>query len=160
MRLAAALTGLVLTFTPMAASAQGPSQLIPGDGDWTLYTVQDGGCYARLAGHDVDTMVMVNRDAKPVIAIGRPDWNFGPSPISVDLKIDAGPSHTLSASPVANIILVVINGDLRDSVLNAKSMTWTLPIGSFSAPVAGLGKAFQAVVPCGLAAAKAVPPPT
>jgi hypothetical protein len=160
MRLAAALAGLALTFAPLAANAQGSSQVIPGDGAWTLYMVQDGGCYARLAGHDVDTMVMVNRDTKPVIAIGRPDWNFGPSPISVELKIDAGPSHTLSASPVANIILVVVDSDLRDAVLNARSMTWTLPIGSFTAPVAGLGKAFQAVVPCGLAAAKAVPPPS
>jgi len=160
MRLAAALAGLVLTFAPLAADAQGPSQLIPGDGDWTLYFVQDGGCYARLAGHDVDTMVMVNRDAKPVIAIGRPDWNFGPAPITVELTIDTGPAHKLSASPLASIILVAIDNDLRDAVLNAKSMTWTLPSGSFTAPVAGLGKAFQAVIPCGLAAAKAVPPPS
>lgn len=160
MRRAAALAGLVLSFAPLAAAAQGPSQLIPGDGDWTLYTVQDGGCYARLAGRDVDTMVMVNRDAKPVIAIGRPDWNFGPSTMDVELKIDMGPPHKLSASPVANIILVVIDSDLRQAVLNAKSMTWTLPNGSFTAPVEGLGKAFQAVVPCGLAAARAVPPPS
>ena len=160
MRRAAALAVFVLTFAPLAAAAQGPSRLIRGDGQWTLYSVPDGGCYARLAGRDVDTMVMVNRDAKPVIAIGRPDWNFSPLPISVELTIDMGPPHKLSASPVANIMLVVIESDLRDAVLNAKSMTWGLPNGSFTAPVAGLGKAFKAVVPCGLAAAKAVPPPS
>src|SRR5579862_8031805 len=129
MRRAAALAVFVLTFAPLPAAAQGPSRLIPGDGEWTLYSVPDGGCYARLAGRDVDTMVMVNRDAKPVIAIGRPDWNFGPSQISVELKIDMGPPHKISANPVANIILMVIESDLRDAVLNAKSMTWTLPNG-------------------------------
>jgi hypothetical protein len=159
MRRAAVLVSLVLASAPLAAAAQGASQLIPGDGAWTLYSVPGGGCYARLAGREVDTMVMVNRDAKPVIAIGRQDWNFSPATIDVQLKIDMGPAHKLSGSPVANIILMVIDGDLRTAVLNAKSMTWTLPNGSFTAPVEGLGKAFQAVVPCGLAAAKAVPPP-
>lgn len=160
MRLAAAMAGLVLILTPFAAAAQGADQPIPGDGDWTLVHVPNAGCYARLPGRDVDTMVMVNRYAKPVIAIGRPDWQLSPADITVELRIDAGPVHKITASPVANIILVAVEDDLRDAVLNAKSMTWTLPTGSYSAPVAGLGKAFQAVVPCGLAAAQAAPPPS
>ncbi|HXQ12224.1 MAG TPA: hypothetical protein VN805_14610 [Caulobacteraceae bacterium] len=156
---AAALVGLVLTVTPLAAAAQGPSQVIPGDGDWTLYTVPSGGCYARLAGREVDTMVMVNRSSKPVISIGRADWNFGPGDFTVGLRIDMGPVRQVTVSPVGNIVLFLVTDDLRDAVLGAKSMTWTLPSGAYTAPVAGLGKAFQAVVPCGLAAAQATPPP-
>jgi len=160
MRRAAALVGLVMTFTPLATAAQDPSQLIPGDGDWTLNSVPSGGCYARLAGRDVDTMVMVNRLSKPVIAIGRADWNFGPGDMTVGLRIDMGPVHQVTVSPVGNIALFAVTDDLRDAVLGAKNMTWTLPSGAYAAPVAGLGKAFQAVVPCGLAAAQATPPPT
>jgi hypothetical protein len=160
MRLATVLTGLVLTLSPLAAAAQGADRPIPGDSDWTLVSVPDGGCYARLPGRDVDTMVMVNRYAKPVISIGRRDWNFSAGDIAVGLSIDMGPVRHLIGSPVANIILVAIDDSLRNEVLGAKSMTWTLPNGSYSAPVAGLGKAFQAVVPCGLAAAQAAPPPS
>jgi hypothetical protein len=160
MRRAAALAGLVLSFISLAAAAQGPSQLIPSDGDWTLYSVPGGGCYARLAGRDVDTMVMVNRDAKPVIAIGRADWNFGPGDVAAGWRIDTRAPRQVTGSPVGNIILFVVPDDLRDAALGATSMTWTLPNGAYSAPVAGLGKAFQAVVPCGLAAAKATPPPS
>jgi len=147
MRRAAALVGLVMTFTPLAATAQGPSQLIPGDGDWRLYTVPSGGCYARLAGRDVDTMVMVNRFSKPVIAIGRADWNFGPRDITVGLRIDMRPVRQVTVSPVGNIALFAVTDDLRDAVLGARTLTWTLPTGAYTAPVAGLGKAFQAVVP-------------
>jgi len=154
-----ALAGLFLTLAPSAAFAQA-GQPIPGDGDWTLMTVPNGGCYARLAGRDVDTMVMVNRFARPVLAIGRPDWNLAPGDIPAELRIDMGPVHKLTVSPVDNIVLVAIDPDLKDAVLNASSMTWTLPNGSFSAHVAGLGKAFRTVVPCGLAAAQAAPPPS
>jgi hypothetical protein len=160
MRRVAALVGLVLTFTPLASAAQGPSQLIPGDGEWSLYTVPSGGCYARLAGREVDTMVMVNRFSKPVISIGRADWNFGPGDLTVGLRIDMGPVRQVTVSPVGNIVLFAVTDDLREAVLGARSMTWTLPGGTYSAAVVGLGKAFQAVVPCGLPAAKALPPPS
>jgi hypothetical protein len=122
--------------------------------------VPSGGCYARLPGRDVDTMVMVNRFAKPVIAIGRADWSLGPGDIAVGLRVDMGPVRQVTVSPVGNIVLFAVTDDLRDAVLGAKSMTWTLPSGAYTAPVAGIGKAFQAVVPCGLAAAQATPPPS
>ncbi len=159
MRLAAGLLGLALIAAPLAAAAQS-DRPIPGDGGWTLVTVPKGACYARLAGREVDTMVMVNRFAKPVLSIGRPDWHLGTSDISVGLRIDTGPVHKITVSPIDTIALVAIDDDLRSAVLNARSLTWTLPNGTFSAPVAGLGKAFEAVVPCGLAAAQATPPPS
>lgn len=158
--LAAGVLALALAGLPQAASAQGPSHLIPGAGDWTLTTVTNGGCFARLAGNQVDSMLMVNRDAKPVLAVGRPDWNFSAGDVSAQLRINGGAPHALTASPVGNIVLVVIDDDLKSAVLNATSLTWTLPNGRFSASVLGIGKAFKAVVPCGLAAAKAVPPAT
>ncbi|HLK25535.1 MAG TPA: hypothetical protein VKT30_12840 [Caulobacteraceae bacterium] len=155
-----AVFGLILACVPAVAAAQGSSQLIPGAGDWTLTTVPKGGCYARLTGREVDTMVMVNRFSKPVITIGRPDWRLGTTDLSVDLRIDMGPVHRLTVSPIDTIAMVAIDDDLRNQVLNAKSMTWSLPNGTFTASVAGLGKAFQAVIPCGLAAAQATPPPS
>ena len=157
MRFAVALAGLALSLLPAAAAAQ-DDRPIPGDGDWILTGVPNGGgCYARLSGREVDTMVMVNRYAKPVLSIGRPDWHLGTTDMTVGLRIDMGPVHQLTVSPIDTIFLVAIDDKLRDAVLNAKSMTWTLPKGSYTASVSGLGKAFQAVVPCGLAAAKATP---
>jgi hypothetical protein len=161
MRLVAGLAGLAFICAPLAAGAQSARPIpIPGDGDWALTIVPNGGCYARLAGREVDTMVMVNRYGNPVLSIGRPDWHLGTSDIVVALRLDMGPVHKLTVSPIDTIVLVAIENDLREVVLNARSMTWTLPNGSFRANVAGLGKAFQAVIPCGLAAAKAAAPPS
>jgi hypothetical protein len=158
MRLSMALAALVLTTTPFAAAAQNADQPIAGAGAWTLTSAPNSGCYARLSGRGVDTMAMINRSAKLVLAIGRPDWRFGPAQIAAGLKIDGGPVHRVTAIPVGNVALVTIDDDLRKAVLNAKSLTWTLPNGHFTAEVGGLGRAFQAVTPCGLAAARAAQP--
>ncbi len=156
MRSATAIICLLLAALPLAARAQGFTSPIPGDGDWTLTKVPTGGgCFARLAGPQVDTMVMVNRDDKLVLSIGRQDWNLPAGDTKVQLQIDGGAPHLLAASPVGNIVLVVIDNALRDPVLKARNLSWTLPQGRYSAPVTGIGRAFAAVIPCGLPAAQA-----
>jgi hypothetical protein len=149
MRIAAMLLGLLLLISPGLATGQGAEQSIPNAGGWRLTRVPQSGCFARLQGEQVDTLLAVNRDGKMVLGPGRPEWKLPSGVEPVTLVIDAGTPHQLQGSPVGNIIIMLIADPATTNELRgARRIGWVLPIGRFSADVSGLGVAFDAIRAC------------
>jgi hypothetical protein len=150
MRIAAAVICLLLLSAPGLAVGQVADQPIPAAAGWRLSRpVGTSGCFARLQGDQVDTLLTVTRDGKMVLAAGRPDWKFPAVQQDVTLQIDDAASYRIQAAPVVNVIFGVV-GDpaMAGALRKAQRLTWTLPAGRFSAYVGGLGAAFDAVLAC------------
>ncbi|HEY3889465.1 MAG TPA: hypothetical protein VGL73_12885 [Caulobacteraceae bacterium] len=141
--------GLLLLAAPGLARSQGSEQPIPGAGGWKLTHVAGSGCFARLQGEQVDTLLAINRDGKMVVGAGRPDWKLPNGQEAVTLQIDGGEPYPMQASPVVNVIFgVVPDNAMTVALRKAQRLSWTLPSGRFDANVAGLGAAFDAIRAC------------
>ena len=150
MRIATLLAGLALLATPALAVAQpGPEQPIANDGAWMLTHVVGSGCFARLRGPQIDTLLAVNKDGKMVVGAGRPDWKLPNGQEDVTLRIDGGEPYPIKASPVVNVIFGVVPDLAMEAALRkAQQLSWTMPAGRFTASVNGLGTAFDAIKAC------------
>jgi hypothetical protein len=150
MRIAAAVCLLLLASAGVAlAQTPGPETPIPGAGGWKLTAVPQAGCFARVQGAEVDTMLTVNRNGQMALGAGRPDWNIPSGDATVSLQIDSAKPVQLDASPVGNFFLVLITDNRTANALRkAHSLTWALPSGRYTADVTGLGAAFSAVRAC------------
>jgi hypothetical protein len=151
MRIAALIASLALLAAPALAIAQqpGPEQPIPNDGGWRLSHVAGSGCFARLPGAQVDTLLAVNKDGKMVVGAGRPDWRLPNGQEDVTLQIDGGGVYPIKASPVGNVVFGVVPDQAMESLLRkAQQLTWTMPAGRFTANVAGLGTAYDVIKAC------------
>jgi hypothetical protein len=160
MRIVAAAIALILLGAPALAIAQqpGPEQPIPNDGGWRLSQVANSGCFARLQGPQVDTLLAVNRDGKMVVGAGRPDWKLPNGQEDLLLQIDGGSPYPIKASPIVNVIFgVVPDAAMTGALRKAQHLSWTMPAGRFNADVAGLGTAFDAILACTAATAPARP---
>jgi hypothetical protein len=151
------VTALVLALAmaggPRFAGADDPpGQPITGDAGWRLLP-PPAACAARRErgpGDNVDTMVLLNKAGKPVLAVGSPDWSFaGVSEQKIQLRIDSATPKDMSASFGQNLVLVVIDDRrMLRQLRGAERLTWTLPSGLFSADVTGLGAAIDAAAAC------------
>ena len=151
MRIAALAAGLALLGTPALVLAQQPppEQPIPNDGGWRLSRVAGSGCFARLPGPQIDTLLAANKDGKMVVGAGRGDWNLPNTPEDVTLQIDGGAVYPIKASPVGNVVFGVVPDQAMESLLRkAQQLTWTMPAGRFTANVAGLGTAYDVIKAC------------
>jgi hypothetical protein len=149
MRIAALTLSLLLVIAPSLARSQGVEQPIPNAGGWRLTVVPQSGCFARLQGPQVDTLLAINRDGKMVVGAGRPEWKLPNGQEAVTLRIDDGSPYPMMASPVGNVIFgVVTSGAMTNALRNAQRLSWTLPAGRFDADIAGLGVAFDAIRAC------------
>ena len=151
MRIAALLAGLVLLAAPTLAVAQqpGPEKPIPNDGGWRLSHVAGSGCFARLQGPQVDTLLAVNRDGKMVVGAGRSDWKLPNGQEDLLLQIDGGSPYPIKASPIVNVVFGVVPDAAMESALRkARKLSWTMPAGRFTADVNGLGTAFDTIKAC------------
>ena len=160
MRIVAATIALLLLGAPGLASAQqpGPEQPIPNDGAWRLSRVAGSGCFARLQGPQVDTLLAVNRDGKMVVGAGRSDWKLPNGQEDLLLQIDGGSPYPIKASPIVNVVFGVVPDQAMTAALRkAQHLSWTMPAGRFNADVAGLGTAFDAILACTAATALAKP---
>jgi hypothetical protein len=155
MRIAAITLALSLLASASLAQSQGDEQPIANAGGWKLVHVTGSGCFARLQGEQVDTLLAVNRDGKMVVGAGRSDWKLPSGQEAVTLQIDGGAPYPMHASPVVNVIFGVVNDNAMTTALRkAQRLSWTLPSGRFDATsVAGLGAAFDAIRACPPAAA-------
>ncbi|HZC16839.1 MAG TPA: hypothetical protein VE309_08760, partial [Caulobacteraceae bacterium] len=102
MRIAASMACLAALAVPSLAwsQGQGPELPIRGAGAWTMTTVPQSGCFARLKGSQVDTVLAVGRDNDMVIAAAHPEWNLPNGQETASLRVDGGASHALQTSPV------------------------------------------------------------
>jgi hypothetical protein len=134
----------------MADHAPPPEHTIPGAGDWRLAdSSQPNGCSARLEGPEVDTMLIVNKDDKLILAAGRADWDSPATGEDITLKVDDGTPTTVHADALQSLVLVLVSDEpLMASLRKAHRLTWTLPNGHFEAIVTGLGAAFDAARAC------------
>jgi hypothetical protein len=143
------MLGLLALAAPGLACSQGAEQPIPGAGAWMMSSVPQSGCFARLQGDQVDTLLAVNRDGKMVVGAGRPEWKLPSGEERLALQIDGAPPVQLKGSPVGNIVIALVSDDgLADRLRRAQRLGWGLPNGSFSASVTGLGAAFDAIRAC------------
>jgi hypothetical protein len=149
MRIAAMTLGLLLLASPGLARSQGAEQPIPNAGGWRLSSVPQSGCFARLQGDQVDSLLAVNREGKMVIGAGRPEWKLPSGEEPVTLRIDGAAPVQLKGSPVGNIIIVLITDDgMTRALRTAQHLSWTLSTGPAVANVTGLGVAFDAIGAC------------
>jgi hypothetical protein len=110
---------------------------------------EGGGCFARVQGAQVDTILTLNRADKMVLSPGHPDWKISSGVKDISLQIDQGAPHSLQAMPVVNFLLVLITDDgMVADLLKARRLSWDLPTGHVNAEVAGLGVAFAAIRAC------------
>jgi hypothetical protein len=151
MRIAATAVGLML-LSPLAVAAQGETQPIPGDSGWEMTHVDGGGCFARLAGPQVDTILTVNTKGVMALSAGHQEWKLGPGPErTIELGIDGGAPHAVQAIPVVNFYMVLVQDPaLLRAVRLAHRLTWTTPQGHYSAEVSNIGRTFDLVRACGL----------
>ena len=140
--------GSALALMVSSGPALADERPIPGAGEWRMLE-GDAACSARLEGSQVDTMLMANKDGELVLVAGRRDWKLPPTDQAGTLQADDHPPRKIKGDGVANLILVLIKdkrlyGELR----NARQITWSLPVGRFTANVTGLGVAFDASLAC------------
>ena len=147
MRIVAAIAGFLLLGSP--ALSQGVEQPIPNAAGWALTAVPQSGCFARRAGAQVDTTLAIGRDGKLVLGAGHPEWNIPSGDKPVTLRVDGGAPHAFEASPVGNLIFVLIDDNgLTNQIRQAHQLGWTLGPNAYSAEVGGLGVALDAVRAC------------
>jgi len=119
-------------------------------GQWTHIDNVPGGtaCAARLAGNDIDTMLMINGAEQLILVAGRADWHVS-GPQEVGLRIDGFELSHLKASAFNNIVLLPID-DLvvQKRLASATDLYWTLSSGRYHASVTGLGDALEWVRQC------------
>ena len=151
MRIAAALACLLLLAAPRLAVSQITAQPIANAPGWRLTRPAGNvGCFARLQGDQVDTLLSTTHGGVTmVLAAGRPDWKLPADREDVTLQIDDGAAYRIQVAPIVNVVFGVVSDPaMANALRKARRLTWTLPIGRFSADVAGLGVAFDAVRAC------------
>jgi hypothetical protein len=105
-------------------------------------------CAARLAGGDVDTVLMLNQNAELILVAGRADWH-GAGSHEIALRIDDFELDHLTASAFNNLVLLPISDEaVLKRLKAAKDLYWSLPSGKYHATVAGLGDALEWVRRC------------
>lgn len=143
------VTLLVLAMTSalcIAVALEPPETM----GRWVLMDRAAGSnsCVARLAGSDIDTVLMLNQNGQLVLVAGRADWH-GSGSHDIALRIDEFEIDDLQVSAFNNLVLVPISDETVLKRLKvAKDLYWSLPSGRYHAAVAGLGDALEWVHRC------------
>lgn len=137
----------------LAEQDETPPQPIAGGGRWMLSTSMPGvagrACSARVAGDQIDTILLRNNDGQMVLIGGHSDWATWGGDVPLQLSIDGGAATRLTASTANNLIAVLVKDPgLEQRLRSAHSLEWTIPTGRVRGDVTGLGAAFDAVVAC------------
>jgi hypothetical protein len=150
MRTTTAIICALALAAPAAALAQADLHPIPGAGAWRLAQLPDnGGCFARAEGREVDTMLAVNKDDKLVVSLGDPSWTASGGTVPVTLQIEGGKLLQLQGDQLPTLVMVLIDDDrVYRRLRTANRVGWTLPTGHYDAYITGLGAAFDATRAC------------
>ena len=142
--------GLLLLLVAANASSTLVAAAEPSGDQWThLENVTgSGGCAARLAGDEIDTMLILNRNDQLILVAGRADWH-GSESKEIRLRIDSFELEHLQVSAFNDLLLLPISDDAIIKRLKvAKDLYWTLPSGKYHAEITGLGDALEWVHRC------------
>jgi hypothetical protein len=126
---------------------------IPGAGTWrlelTLPGLREPVCEARIAGDQIDTIMILNDRGDLVLMGGHTDWATWGGDVSLQLSIDGARPVSITASTLNNLILALVKDpELVQRLRAAKTLEWTIPTGHVRGDVAGLGAAMDAVKAC------------
>jgi CHASE2 domain-containing sensor protein len=147
-RSAALAVILMAASMPAAFAAPEPAK-------WEFKPSVPGGPLCRAVKLDadvsayVDTMLLRNRAGDMVLMAGHSTWRLTDGQATVTLSADGASPVELQGYIVDRIVLVLISDRaLLQKVKDAKKLDWRFPWGDFSADVAGLGAAFDAIPIC------------
>jgi hypothetical protein len=136
-----------------------PPEPIRGAGAWRLMVTMPGvperACAARIAGDQIDTVMLLNKDGDLVLIGGHNDWASWGDDAALRLSIDGGPPLAMPAKTLNNLIVTLVTDpDQLRRLRTARTLDWTLPTGHVRGKVAGLGAALDAMKACRAQAAE------
>ena len=137
----------------LAEQVERPPVAISGAGAWKLATTLPGlnqpVCEARVAGDQIDTIIVLNKAGNLLLMGGHSDWASWGGDVPLKLAIDGAPPVSLSASSVGALIMAEVKDPaLVKRLRGAKLLVWELPNGHVRGNVTGLGVALDAVRTC------------
>ena len=137
----------------LSEQVDAPPAPIPGAPGWTLALTLPGvagpACMARIAGDQIDTMMVLNRDGDLLLIGGHSDWATWGGDVQLQLAVDDAPPVKLTATTLNNLILTLVKDpQLLQRLRQARTLEWTIPTGDVRGQVAGLGVALDAVTRC------------
>jgi hypothetical protein len=136
----------------LSETVEEPSTPIAGAGDWRLQTNLPGAphvCSARVAGPQIDTILLLNDDGEIVLIGSHSDWATFGGDTSLRLAIDGAEPLELKSSSALNLITTRITDPaLVDRLRQAKTLTWGIRGGHVHGDVTGLGAALDAIKRC------------
>ena len=130
-----------------------PATAIIGAGGWQLYQSMPGvpgdKCSARIAGDQIDTLMLLGKDGRLVLIGGHNNWAAWPGGVPLQLRIDNYLAVQLTAHWLGGMIVVsVTDPSLVERLRGANTLDWTTPTGHVRGGVLGLGIALDAMKKC------------
>ncbi|MGH7010213.1 MAG: hypothetical protein ACREEX_05190, partial [Caulobacteraceae bacterium] len=130
-----------------------PPPPIAGAGRWRLLVTLPGtpgrACAARVAGDQIDTLMLLNNAGDLVLIGGHSNWATWGGDVRLQLAIDGSPPINLTAATADNLILTLVKDPaLLARLRRARTLDWTIPTGHVRGDVAGLGVALDAIKAC------------
>jgi hypothetical protein len=137
----------------LSGESDEPPLPIAGAGNWKLEVTLPGApgraCAARIAGDQVDTTIILNRDNDLLLIGGHGDWATWGGPVSLQLSIDGEPPIPIAAKTAINLIMTLVKDPvIVQRLRSARTLDWTIPTGHVRGDVAGLGLALDAIKAC------------
>jgi hypothetical protein len=139
-----ALPALAQAATPAPTPVKAPAPA------WDVGPLPEapGSCRARLAGPQVDLIMMINNDGKVVLMAGSPAWKHDKADFDSLLAVNGGAPVHLSGTSLGPLFLTLLTDDLDTKVHAAKTLDWTLPDGQFHIVTPGMGPAIDTLRTC------------
>jgi hypothetical protein len=137
----------------LAGQDEPPAGPIAGAGGWQLMVTMPGvperACAARIAGDQIDIVMLLNSDGDLVLVGGHNDWASWGDDVALQLSIDGAPPLAMPAKTVKTLIMTLIaDPDQLRRLRSAKTLDWTLPTGHARGKITGLGVALEAMKAC------------
>jgi hypothetical protein len=106
-------------------------------------------CRAIRHGETVNTRLLRSNADRMVLIASWHTWSRTEYPVSGSFAIDGGQPVAVIGYSIGPLFMVRIDDPLLHQALrDARTLTWRLPWGDFTADVTGLGAAFDALAPC------------
>ncbi len=130
-----------------------PAEPIAGAGAWRLMVTMPGvaqrACAARVAGDQIDTIMLLNNDGDLILIGGHNDWATWGGDVALKLSIDGSAPVDMMANTVNNLMMTrITDPDQLRRLRTARTLDWTIPTGHVRGKVAGLGRALDAMRAC------------
>ncbi|MDE2182654.1 MAG: hypothetical protein KGJ78_06490 [Alphaproteobacteria bacterium] len=111
-------------------------------GGWQVNRVTPGGCTAKIAGPEVDTLLMESRDGNLVLVAAWPGRDLPDGAQQGTLAIDGAAPQPIEVQALAMMVLYPVKDKaLEERLATANVLHWHFAWGDFRADVTGLGDA-------------------